>query len=37
MAKPLVNEQLWELIKPILPKHPPRPKETGRLWTTAKL
>jgi len=26
MAKPLVNEQLWELIKPILPKHPPRPK-----------
>ena len=26
MAKPLVNDQLWKLIKPILPKHPPRPK-----------
>jgi transposase len=26
MAKPLVNDQLWKLIEPILPKHPPRPK-----------
>jgi transposase len=26
MAKPLVNDQLWKLIKPILPKRPPRPK-----------
>jgi transposase len=26
MAKPLVNDQLWKLIKPILPKHAPRPK-----------
>ena len=26
MAKPLVNDQLWKVIEPILPKHPPRPK-----------
>jgi len=26
MAKPLVNDQLWKLTEPILPKHPPCPK-----------
>src|SRR5215207_9010460 len=29
MAKPLVTEELWELVEPLLPKHPPRP-EGGR-------
>jgi len=27
MAKPLVSDQLWKLIEPILPKRPPQPKE----------
>jgi len=26
MAKPLVSDELWELIKPILPPEPPKPK-----------
>jgi len=26
MAKPLVNDQLWKLIEPVIPKHPPRHK-----------
>jgi transposase len=26
MAKPLVDDELWELVKPLLPPHPPRPK-----------
>jgi transposase len=26
MAKLLVTDDLWELIEPLLPKHPPRPK-----------
>jgi len=26
MAKPPVNDELWELIEPVLPKRPPRPK-----------
>jgi transposase len=26
MAKPLINDQLWRLIEPVLPKHPPPPK-----------
>jgi len=26
MAKPLVSDQLWKLIEPVIPKHPPRPK-----------
>ncbi len=25
MSKPLVDEELWTIIRPILPKHPPRP------------
>ena len=26
MAKPLIDEQLWKLIEPVIPKRPPRPK-----------
>lgn len=26
MGKLLVPDELWELIEPVLPKHPPRPK-----------
>jgi transposase len=26
MAKPLLPDELWEIIEPILPPHPPRPK-----------
>ena len=26
MAKPLLTDELWALIEPILPKRPPRPK-----------
>ena len=26
MAKPLLDDGLWELIEPLLPKRPPRPK-----------
>ena len=26
MAKPLVTDDLWALIKPVIPKRPPRPK-----------
>src|SRR5271166_4846975 len=26
MAKPLLSDALWDLIQPLLPPHPPRPK-----------
>jgi transposase len=26
MAKPLVPDELWEIVQPLLPPHPPRPK-----------
>jgi transposase len=26
MAKPLISDALWEVIEPLLPKRPPRPK-----------
>jgi transposase len=26
MAKPLVSDELWELIEPLLPPEPPKPK-----------
>jgi transposase len=26
MSKPLVTDDLWELVEPLLPKHKPRPK-----------
>src|SRR6516162_8117200 len=26
MAKPLLPDELWEMIKPQIPPHPPRPK-----------
>ena len=26
MAKPLLPDDLWEIIRPLIPKHPPRPK-----------
>ena len=26
MAKPLIDEPLWKLIEPVIPKRPPRPK-----------
>lgn len=26
MAKPLVPDELWELVEPLLPPHPPRPR-----------
>lgn len=26
MAKPLLDEKLWKVIEPLLPKHPPRPR-----------
>jgi transposase len=26
MAKPLVPDELWEVVEPLLPPHPPRPK-----------
>ncbi|MDH7599252.1 MAG: transposase, partial [Sedimentisphaerales bacterium] len=26
MAKPLVSDNLWKLIEPVIPKRPPRPK-----------
>ena len=27
MAKLLVPDELWELVEPLLPEHPPSPKE----------
>jgi transposase len=26
MAKPLVPDELWEIVEPLLPQHPPRPR-----------
>ena len=26
MAKPLLQDELWELIEPLIPPHPPQPK-----------
>jgi transposase len=26
MAKPLVPDELWEIVEPLLPPHPPRPR-----------
>ena len=26
MAKPLVTDKLWEMIEPLVPKEPPKPK-----------
>ena len=26
MPKPLVTDELWEVIEPLLPKEPPKPK-----------
>jgi transposase len=26
MAKPLVDDELWSAVEPLLPRHPPRPK-----------
>src|SRR5690242_6231315 len=26
MAKPLVDDELWSVVEPLLPEHPPRPK-----------
>ena len=26
MAKPIVTDELWSLVEPLLPKHPPSPK-----------
>jgi transposase len=31
MAKPLLPDELWELIRPLIPPHPPQPKG-GRPW-----
>ena len=31
MAKPLVTDELWGAIEPLLPLHPPQPKG-GRPW-----
>ena len=31
MAKPLVTDELWSAIEPLLPLHPPQPKG-GRPW-----
>ncbi len=30
MAKPLVTDELWEVIEPLLPEEPPKPKKGGR-------
>ena len=29
MAKPLVTDELWEVIEPLLPPEPPKPKGGG--------
>ena len=29
MKDPLVSDELWRLVEPLLPVRPPRPKETG--------
>ena len=26
MAKPLVTDELWEVVEPLLPEEPPKPK-----------
>lgn len=31
MAKPLVTDELWAAVEPLLPLHPPQPKG-GRPW-----
>lgn len=32
MAKPLLTDELWALIEPLLPKRPPKPLGAALLW-----
>ena len=36
MAKPLLSDELWEIIEPLLPPHPPHPRADSRRWTIAR-
>jgi transposase len=38
MSKELVSDELWEIIEPLLPPEPPKPKGGADLaWTIAPL
>ena len=39
MSKPLVSDEFWELVQPLLPPQPPKPKggiQTGPKWDTVR-
>jgi hypothetical protein len=37
MSKELVSDELWEIIEPLLPEEPPKPKGGRPAATTALL
>jgi transposase len=36
MAKELVTDEMWEVIEPLLPEEPPKPKVAGRASMIAQ-